>query len=153
MATMKSITLKTDEVKRVLEGGRVKVCRVIKPQPIFYDKEVELKNTMHFKYQWMDTARWYCPYKVGEKLWVKETFYTDHYHGFTLYKADYPQVIDDDGDIITVTQKSAAKWSSSVHMMKEDSRLTIETIEIEVKKDENGVWVWVMTVQQIQQEG
>ena len=69
----KSIIFNTEMVKAILEGRKTQTRRVIKPQPIFEGKQVELKDVICFGYQWKDTARGYCPFgKVGERLWVRE---------------------------------------------------------------------------------
>ena len=57
---MKSIVLKSDEVKVLQATGKVTIRRIVKPQP----PSLEILHNQ-------------CPYGPGEKLWVKESVATN----------------------------------------------------------------------------
>ena len=76
-----------------------------------------------------------CPFgKVGDRLWVRETFHTDSDEydccgvGL-LYKADCPD------------KRCHPKWTPSTHMPREASRITLEITDVRVErvKDINEV--------------
>ncbi len=76
-----------------------------------------------------------CPYgNPGDRLWVRETWanraVTVDTHGFTgaqiVYRADEPKGAEVNGDPL--------RWHPSIHMRREDSRLTLEITGIRVER-------------------
>ena len=86
----------------------------------------------------------FCPYKVGQKIFVKERFFEEIHpdslrkNGKIHYDAscDY-EVIKVDGDGFQIFYKDgtpASPWKSPVHMKQEHSRLTLEITDIKVER-------------------
>ena len=68
-----------------------------------------------------------CPYQVGDRLWVRETWKKklDRYadvKGAFVYKANYDRTFED------------AKWKPSIHMPRWASRITLEITEVRVER-------------------
>jgi len=72
-------------------------------------------------------AKWFsCPYgKVGDRLWVRETWARHPDCGGILYRATDPGWDDNDYGI---------KWKPSIHMPRWASRLTLEIIGVRVER-------------------
>ncbi|MCK9209217.1 MAG: hypothetical protein M0P61_00135 [Ignavibacteriaceae bacterium] len=69
----------------------------------------------------------YCPYgKIGDQLWVRETFGTDFF-GTIYYKAD---------DLF-VPVGAKAKWKPSIFMPRKASRIQLEIVNIVVERLNN----------------
>jgi len=62
-----------------------------------------------------------APYQVGDKLWVRETFYDGDMQGKMIYRADGEY--DCDG-----------VWKSSIHMPRYAARLFLEVREVRVER-------------------
>lgn len=138
----KPLTLRDHEVKQLLSTGDVLIVRPVKPQPWWiepphlegdrwigvYSKDTDITNPTY-------QAR--CPYPVGSRWWVRETWvqpyewivpgYDPNYHG-ALYKASsfdtwgcgYSFDWDDIPDRF---------WRSAITMPRWASRLTVEVVE------------------------
>ena len=76
----------------------------------------------------------HAPHKVGDKLWVRETFYDGDMTGKIIYKADGK---DD----------CTGVWKPSVHMPREAARLFLEVKEVRVER------LWDMTKEEAKKEG
>lgn len=135
---MKGKIFTTQEVQALLNGSKVMFREVIKPQIIKLtdqeNKHLGLVDGYTFGNEiWADlgkckkTAIFRCPYKVGQKIFCKESFAEVEVGagmGYnsgkqTLYKAV------DDYDV---------KWKPAQHMKQEHSRLTLLIKEIKVEK-------------------
>ncbi|KKN18503.1 hypothetical protein LCGC14_0954990 [marine sediment metagenome] len=120
------------EVKAILEGRQTMFRRVLKKQPpTGFDYKGDdggnpllPKDSGHY---WMDGyAMWRprrCPYgQVGDRLWLKETFYTDNYRRSNglpvLYKAD----------------GETRSWNPSIHLPRWASRITLEITGVKVER-------------------
>ncbi len=113
------------EVKAILEGRKTQTRRVIKPQPVF--DSADLNGKPYFRWRGLERSQWalstYCPYgQVGDRLWVRETFYTDNYRRSNglpvLYKAD----------------GETRSWKPSIHMPRWASRITLEITGVKVER-------------------
>ena len=112
-------------VKAILEGRKTQTRRVIKPQPVF--DSADLNGKPYFRWRGLERSQWalstYCPYgQVGDRLWVRETFYTDNYRRSNglpvLYKAD----------------GETRSWLPSIHMPRWASRITLEITGVKVER-------------------
>lgn len=138
------IIFSTEMVKAILSGRKTQTRRIIKQQKDF---------ALNVKVGWIPKAFndgsnqyafWYdskytipafrCPFgKVGDKLWVRETWQTtkglfgDDDDAFSyLYKADNPS-----GKYPNFTIE---KWKPSIFMPKFASRITLEITDIRVER-------------------
>ncbi len=133
METIKErpIIFNTEMVKAILDDRKTQTRRVIKPQPInptwTGTKWVESgnDNTVHYEIK--------CPHgKIGEHLWVRETFSYGCYDFGTNrqtihYRADG---LDHKGHV----------WSPSIHMFRKYSRIDLEITDIRVERVQDISW-------------
>lgn len=69
-----------------------------------------------------------CPYGLpGDRLWVRETWAGDDWHGYA-YKATDPDVLPF-GEEVTFD-----KWRPSIYMPREASRTTLEIVSVRVER-------------------
>lgn len=126
-------------VRAILDGRKTQTRRVIKPDPdkaryneLIGGREVNMTtftkviqwNGHDFSVygDWHEDLRQlipYCPYgRSGDRLWIRETHYPTN--GIILYKAD--------------NQCEVAKWTPSIHMRREYSRINLEITNIRVER-------------------
>jgi len=139
----KSIIFNSEMVKAILTGRKTQTRKVIKPQ-LIQPREDAYFDTYNGGPQWNwwspDNKQFLtqiikCPYgKVGERLWVRETWYD------AFKKTDY-----DSGCIYRATQNRPEldhqwEWRSSIHMPRWASRITLEITDVRVERvqDING---------------
>lgn len=88
-----------------------------------------------------DSAGFYpnirCPYgKVGDKLWVRESYIPNYAMGMPAYKAD---LWEDVSDLV-----KQPKWVSAIHMPRAACRTVLEITDIRVERvqqiSEGDVW-------------
>jgi hypothetical protein len=143
-------------VRAILDGRKTQTRRKMKPRPpsgvpdgvycdpyngnfehfTFWTVEDRMCNglTGNVKIKGKMTCHWKCPYGVpGDRLWVRESFGEDQSHGIIFYRADFPQTINDDGDIKTI-QPEEFKWSPSIHMPRWASRIILEIVNVRVER-------------------
>ena len=97
--TDKPILFSSPMVRAIQDGRKTQTRRVVKPPPREW-----------FGKEWIE-AKYKCPYPVGTRLWVRETFH----HGTKddiIYKAD--------GD------SGYLKWTPSIFMPRWASRINLE---------------------------
>lgn len=148
------IIFSTPMVQAILEGRKTQTRRVVKIQPqnigavkftqcwdhSNFDKWLFTSNSGKvgiFKPNWIK-----CPYgKVGDLLWVRETFYMDWEHDRIFFRAD----ADDDGYLPYllggeggfgggVADAKIDKWKPSIHMFKKYARIWLEITDIKVER-------------------
>lgn len=131
-------------VQAILEGRKTQTRRVVNPQPTY--SENGGFNWKGYVYgigsDYAETVSNFtnsnCPFgKVGERLWVRETFGTKirnvggtPHESFT-YKADNPNEIycyDSNGNGVPV------KWKPSIHMPRVASRILLEITKIGIER-------------------
>ncbi len=148
---MKPILMSTEMVKATLEDRKGQTRRVIKlkPHPTGHDWHAPFCQDDY----WVFTAgfglaarqqRIKCPYQVGDRLWVRETWqdycpiWKGHWCGHgtkegiakehqPVYKADEPEKWLRDG-------RPPVKWKPSIFMPKWASRLTLEITGVRVER-------------------
>ena len=117
------ILFNTEMVKAILEGRKTQTRRVIKPQP---DKD-DCWYLGRSQYQYTAKEFAVSPYakhKVGDRLWVRETWATNKGTPKRLFfKAD-------EGNPITELDK----WRPSIHMPRWASRITLEITDIRAER-------------------
>lgn len=140
-------------VRAILEGRKTMTRRVVKPQPykatlcevISHPETTKLscKQPAASAYVGFDLgskglslAYFPCPYgKVGDRLWVRETWADLRPYNGIAYKADVSKT-----GIVT-------KWKPSIHMPRWASRITLEITGVRVER------VQEITKQDIWNEG
>lgn len=152
------ILFSTPMVQAILEGRKTQTRRIVKPQPILdedsgyvYDgKHRELyKNDIHHQDWRIAFTNDWCRYKVGDLLWVRESF-RKYLHvdedGFTNqndtridFAADKNEAIPmSDADGFQMFNKKGEEvfvpWKPSIHMPKSDARIWIEIESIRVER-------------------
>ena len=138
---MKPILFKTEMVKAILAGNKTQTRRVVQPQPdadqkligpemytpALTDKDGELYPGPEVYGIYSDDGEFgvKCPYgKIGDILWVRETFCD--FHGLIIYKADekYNEIVDND----------LWRWKPSIFMPHEAARIFLEVTDIRVER-------------------
>ena len=113
-------------VKAILAGRKTQTRRVVKPQP---DGGPWPNAASHI--EWCDlvadtdyyVASGHCPYgKVGDRLWVRESWLRIGASADVWYKAD------------DVFLEGSTPWRPSIHMPRWASRITLEIIGIRVEE-------------------
>lgn len=128
------ILFTTEMIQAVLEGRKTMTRRIINPQPIdnteidgnFFDGRNRGYVKVDGHPNWQEQFAYeFCPKKVGDLLWVRETFQTvDTFpepdcFGKYLYKSM--------GD-------TCEKWKPSIFMPKEAARIWLKITNIRVEK-------------------
>lgn len=126
-------------VRAILDGTKTQTRRVIKPQPD-YQIEVEDDGSCVTYNGDKLVQRWQSPYgKVGDQLWVRETF-------CQFYKApDYAKKMRrPDRDVFFYKADKnidlkwfkalGFKWKPSIHMPRCASRIQLEITDIRVER-------------------
>lgn len=132
-STMKPILFSTPMVQAILEGRKTQTRRVVKPQPI---------KKGHF---WtLDGAGWSSssvvpvyghslytrmPYKPGDILWVRETWYLETFYGAHsyVYRASEPNYPVNVG-------AGQHGWRPSIFMPQDVARIFLRVKEVRVEK-------------------
>lgn len=109
----KPILFNTDMARAILEGRKTQTRRPITPQTLekFINLIWNANENIH-----------HCPYRVGDTLWVRETW--AYQFGLYWYKAGPfpPNTIP------------PVKWKPSIHMPKEASRIKLLVKSVRVER-------------------
>jgi hypothetical protein len=117
---MKPILFSTDMVKAILEGRKAQTRRVVKPQPKYDYYKFDHLDVIGLAV-FTDGTVVKCPYgKVGDKLWVRETWY-QYADGRVLYRA-------------SDNSQNYFSWRPSIFMPRWASRITLEITGIRVER-------------------
>lgn len=124
----KPIIFKAEMVRAILEGRKTQTRRVVKLDGFEGDPVYETENGLH---NIIDL----CPYKVGQTLWVRETFQISKGDfaptleeeltkkpNILYYASDNPRYRDND------------KWTPSIHMPRLASRIDLEVTNVRVER-------------------
>lgn len=138
-------------VRALLEGRKTQTRRVLKPQPFPAEnafppvpgalpgdwvwpipRGAVVSNKPHAPPQVMERL----PYRVGDVLYVRETWNNDPvWWGPPVsltYRADY---VDVPGDYsLQVFEQHGLKWRPAIHMPREHSRLTLTLTDVRVQR-------------------
>lgn len=165
------ITFGAPMVRAILEGRKTQTRRVVKIHP-----SNPVRGPVSTEYQHVNVGRHSydndkppafgarfssasgadlfvpCPYGVpGERLWVREPYYTRESDGITLYAADqafklHPsslgsrvmrgRVVPCGGELLSPTQLAEAGWvkRNSMFMPRSASRITLEVVSVRVER-------------------
>lgn len=112
-----------DMVKATLQGKKTQTRVVIKPQPFLATDVKETPNSYEFYSNDGYFYRVKKKYQIGNKLWVRETFFS--FCEITEYKATAHKY------------ELGQLWKPSVHMPRWRSRITLEIINVRVERVQN----------------
>ena len=111
---MKPIFFNDEMVRAILDGRKTQTRRPLKPQPDY------LHDADPYQKIWMSPLK--CPYgKVGDRLWVREAFTLTVPTEKPMYRA-------------TWKNPDGIKWTSSIHMPRWASRITLEITDIRIER-------------------
>jgi hypothetical protein len=132
-------------VRALLAGTKTQTRRALRAQPVDtpHAGQASLNRTMTrpvFYAAWDKRAAdgstiCICPYGVpGDRLWVREawTFVGTLDPGVLVYRADYPACVPKHYE--NVPPASALKWRPSIHMGRDQSRLTLKVTGVCVER-------------------
>ena len=128
---MKGKVFTAQEVQAILNGSKVMFREVMK-----LSNEYFMDHVGRLAYKPEELKDWHidylAPYQVGQKIFVKESFY-ENFFADTTYKADGE---DKEKSYIKYNQLLCNKlpWKSAVHMKQEHSRLTLRITGIKVER-------------------
>jgi len=112
------ILFNTEMVRAVLDGRKTQTRRVITAKK----NQTVLRSFLSGLLHW-EKIMPYCPYgKVGDRLWVRETWATQKGVAGVIYKADNPERLID------------GPWSPSIFMPRWASRITLEITDVRVER-------------------
>lgn len=134
----RQMLFKGEMVCATLEGRKTQTRRAVKlPKKHvwgdFFDGQICPENDLSSLGYPVDELR--CPYgQPGDRLWVKETWAepTSLDPGPTFYRADYPACVPT--HFSNVPAASAIKWRPSIHMRRDQSRITLEITDVRVER-------------------
>jgi hypothetical protein len=163
MTKEKPINFNGQMVRAILEGRKTQTRRVVKPQPgIFGPYKPGLQDKNNPEYMFVSSgpnSDWYrqhefienfSPYKKGQRLWVRETYWKYVVSYFNIFGDicwDNKIAYKADGDSVkytslrfrlpqyeeTVTLHDPF-WRPSIKMCREDSRITLEVTSVRLEK-------------------
>lgn len=131
-------------VRAILEGRKTQTRRVVrggwvygkenfgKRRVFILDRDSDLVNDLLLSKARHPNNQPQCPFGyVGDRLWVKETWCRGRV--FPIYRAsccdDKPSANTDDWNALYVD-----KWTSSIHMPRWASRITLEVVDVRVQR-------------------
>jgi hypothetical protein len=116
----------------ILAGTKTQTRRVAKLTVAGHVKEIGGHRRWH---PTDPEAALACPYgQPGDRLWVRETWAepTSLDPGPTFYWADYPECVP--AQFSNVPPASAIKWKPSIHMRRDQSRITLENAGVRLER-------------------
>jgi len=141
LSVAKPIIFSGDMINSMLAGRKSQTRRVIKPQPIFRPYENDSFGAPWWEwrdYWWLDgvngfpesAIKDYARYKVGDYLYVKETYCRD-YAGYYQYKADL-----DDGALEAGLMDGffTSRMKSPRYMPKQASRIFLRVTDVRAER-------------------
>jgi hypothetical protein len=131
---MKGKIFTAQEVKAIMTADKTQFREAIKPQPNSEINPVYLKECNSWQWATKESRR-ECPYKVGQKIFVKESFFSGWKNKVVMYATE--------GNPLLYGRKRPAQ-----HMRQEHSRIILQIKEVKVEK-ENNLWVWVINFEVI----
>lgn len=147
----KPIILTTEMIEAILAGRKTMTRRVVKPQPYMITEGPTPQGS-----NWM---AWYAggkcsdlwpKYKIGDILWVRETWSKDE-NGEYVYRSNYGTTKDDS------FPPTMFKWKPSIHMPREAARIFLRVTGVRVERLQDitekdahyeGVHPWGLETQQ-----
>jgi len=145
---MKSIIFSTPMICAILEGKKTQTRRVIKNAPkldcrydgIFYGKDGDGSYYLEYLHNGKPTEKYYSlgkpRYKVGDILWVRETWHLE----IDLESDNFSYVYKADGEDYSDCKLLSGKpfvWKPSIHMPREAARLFLKITGVRVERLQN----------------
>ena len=122
----KPIIFNQEMVKAILEGRKTQTRRIIKPQPKYIQKLNDDRYETSIDGGFDNDVNYIkSPYQIGQKLWVRETFFVEN--TCCYYKANW--------DFDKSTGKE--KWKPSIFMPKKYARIWLEVADVRVNRIQN----------------
>lgn len=131
-ATMKPAIFNTEMVRAILDGRKTHMRRTIKKY--IYEPNPRVVRRM------IETGNLKQPYKVGDIIYVRETFGTQirtRYGGvgeFLVYRADYQNKELQHEGYPAKFKNSFVKWKPSIHMPKKYARLFLRLKDVRIER-------------------
>lgn len=125
----KPIIFSAPMVRAILEDRKTQTRRIIKPQP---DKDLD-PDTLKGAWEdgFIDVK---CPYgKIGDLLWVRESFYEPRCDGTVIYRANWKKDAQQRG-FDNIPDAVDWKWKPSIHMPRWASRITLQINDIRIER-------------------
>lgn len=123
------ILFNTDMVRAILENRKTVTRRAVKPAPTGSGEPAELFITRPgFWNTWGDDMVYRQPYRPGDILYVRETWYKDA--GRYMYRANYSE----SEKFYRNGKEVVIKWRPSIHMPKEAARLFLRVTGVRVER-------------------
>lgn len=138
------ILFKAEMVNAILSGNKTQTRRIIKDQPHFIEGNVSVIGGIHTSIDILrdknKTSKFIidnckCPYgKVGDQLWVRETFHTNHSNELLTYRADFNYNPFNENECGEDCSMVGEKWKPSIFMNRKYSRIQLEITDIRVER-------------------
>jgi len=137
----KPIFFNTEMVQAILDGRKTMTRRVIKTDVVNQFDICPVDGPIAYIDQ--ETGDSYrpedlCRYKVGDVLWVRETWYKNypHKYGRYFYRADGEEIDMPTiyGETIKYGKADGLKWRPSIHMPKSAARIWLEVTNVRVER-------------------
>ena len=138
MTTFKPILFSTPMVEALFDYRKNQTRRVIKgldslKEPYFQDLVLHVTGRYSFaSFYSEEIIEVKCPYKIGDILWVRETFTLGSDSYPYVFKADYDNQFPP--DLENIPPKTELKWKPSLFMPKEACRLFLKVKAIRVER-------------------
>ncbi|WP_311747129.1 hypothetical protein [Proteus terrae] len=155
MSKERGIIFNTEMVKAILDGRKTQTRRVMNNQPCTLPEETISVQQDNFNFRWAgvlhnDTSGWFpCPLgKVGDRLWVRETWMPDAPRDGTWSDVEFYGCKDSSLNMIPERYRTPEHciyraswdgaemigWTPSIHMPRWASRITLEIIDVRVER-------------------
>lgn len=126
-------------VRALLDGRKTQTRRIVKPQPNIVHAihpDCSISTNLIFR---QGDQRIHSPYKVGDRIWVRETWTHWFYDSEAKqqrywYRADYNGDGVPDGWDHGLNRESWDRWRPSIHMPKAAARIWLEVIAVRVER-------------------
>lgn len=124
---VRPIIFSTPMVRAILDGNKTVTRRVMKPQPIEEPSgNLYFNGNVYWRRHLESFVFQYAPYRVGDTLWVRETW--TEINGGVVHKAN-PDALE-----FFEATHIAAKWRPSIHMPKAAARIFLRVTDVHVER-------------------
>lgn len=117
---LKGKIFNAQEVQAIIAGNKTQFREVIKAQPNSEINPVYLKECNSWQWATKESRR-ECPYQVGQKIFVKESFGANWSNNISYKATDQAEY-------------AVSSWEPASRMKQEQSRITLEITNIKVER-------------------